>query len=121
MDHLCNLMYAAFMATSTGPTQPYRRVLDELRKRIDSGEFGVGDRLPSTRELADRHGVAPMTVRNALMELQKQGLAAPTHGVGWFVTDPPEQQPGLQERVAALEVEVASLRARLDHDPTISQ
>ncbi|MFE6309315.1 GntR family transcriptional regulator [Nocardiopsis sp. NPDC057823] len=113
------------MTTTTDPTkppvQPYRRVLDDLLNRISAGEFVVGDRLPSTRELAEQHNVAPMTVRNALAELQKQGRAAPTHGVGWFLTEPPEKEPSLHERVTALEAEVAELRARLDHDSTVSQ
>lgn len=108
------------MSDHTEPTQPYRRVLNDLLEQITSGQKEVGERLPSTRELAEKHGVAQMTVRNALRELQDRKLAAPTHGVGWFVTQPPKPEPDLQERVAVLESQISELRARLDHESTVS-
>lgn len=109
------------MTDRNGPTQPYKRVLDDLLKQITSGQKKVGDRLPPTRELASQHDVAQMTVRNALRELQARGLASPTHGVGWFVTQPPAPEPDLQERVAALEAQVSELRARIDHGSTVPE
>lgn len=101
--------------------QPWRRVYDPLKRAIEQGELAPDDQIDSTRALAERHKVAPMTVRRALRELQEHGLAKPVHGVGWFVTTPPPPEPDLQERVSALETEVQSLRARLDHDSTVSQ
>lgn len=98
---------------TAGQTQPYVRVLDDLRQKIDSGELAPGDQLPSTRTLSERHEVALMTVRRALSELQQLGLAEPVHGVGWFVTAPPVPRPDLEERVRALEAAVTELRERL--------
>jgi len=121
VDHLCELLYGGHMTDRTEPTQPYRRVLDDLLKQINSGRKRVGDRLPSTRELAEKHGVAQMTVRNALRELQDRKMAAPTHGVGWFVTQPPKPEPDLQERVSVLESQVSELRARLNHESTVPE
>lgn len=103
--------------------QPYLRVLDDLQGQISSGELRPGDQLPSTRVLADRHEVAVMTVRRAYSELQKGGRAEPTHGVGWFVTEPPAPRPDLEERVAKLETEMRVLREllteRAEHEPSV--
>src|SRR5690625_993384 len=102
--------------------QPWRRVYTALRQDIDQGRLRPGDQITSTRALAEEHGVAPMTVRRALAELQDLGVATPTHGVGWFVTTPPEPEPGLTDRVDRLEREVRELRERLDlnHDSTVT-
>lgn len=102
--------------------QPYLRVFEALKQQIDQGNLQAGDQLQSTRALAAEYEVAQMTVRRALTELQKLGLASPTHGVGWFVTTPPPAEPELDERVSALEKEVRALRERLDeHGFTMSQ
>lgn len=101
------------MTTRKTAGQPYVRVLEDLQQKIESGELAPGDQFPSTRELSEQHEVAVMTVRRALSELQKLGRAEPVHGVGWFVTTPPPPQPGLEERVRALEAAVKELRERL--------
>lgn len=109
------------MTNRQAARQPYLRVLDDLQGKISSGELSPGDLLPSTRALSERHGVAVMTVRRAYTELQKLGQAEPTHGVGWFVTEPPAPKPDLEERVRTLEVEVRELRERLvEHDSSVS-
>ncbi|WP_193518708.1 GntR family transcriptional regulator [Nocardiopsis kunsanensis] len=101
--------------------QPYLRVLDDLRGQISSGELKAGDQLPSTRVLAERHDVAVMTARRAYGELQKLNLAEPTHGVGWFVVEPPKPRPDLEERVTELETEVRVLREQLaEHESSFS-
>lgn len=108
------------MANRKEARQPYLRVLDDLQRQINSKELVPGDQLPSTRVLSERHGVAVMTVRRAYTELQKLGWAAPTHGVGWFVTQPPAPKPDLEERVRTLEAEVQELRERLIHGSSVS-
>ncbi len=44
------------------PRPAYQQLADELRQAIAAGRYEVGDRLPSTRELSESHGIAPMTV-----------------------------------------------------------
>ena len=105
----------------TDPSKPYQRVLDDLLKKITNGALTSGDRLPSTRDLAEDYSVAQMTVRNALRELQERGLAEPVHGVGWFIKEPPKPEPDLAERVSVLEAQVGELRARLEHDSTVPE
>jgi hypothetical protein len=43
----------------------YRQIAKHLRNLIDSGEYPIGGRLPSERELADRLQVSRTSVREA--------------------------------------------------------
>jgi DNA-binding transcriptional regulator YhcF (GntR family) len=72
------------------PRPAYEQLADELRQAITTGEYAPGDRLPSTRELSEVHGIAPMTVRNALRVLEDERLVVARQGRGVFVR-PPEQ------------------------------
>jgi GntR family transcriptional regulator len=64
---------------------PSRQIADALRLRINAGELGPGDRLPSERELAAEHGAARNTARQAIAILQAEGLVQAEHGRGVFV------------------------------------
>lgn len=64
---------------------PSRRVADELRHAISAGELTAGDRLPSERALAEQHGVARNTAREAVRILADEGLVTAIHGKGVFV------------------------------------
>jgi len=54
---------------------------------IALGELPAGQRLPSVRELAERAGVAPMTVANVYRELRQSGLIEAKPGAGTYVGD----------------------------------
>ena len=56
------------------PRRLYRQIADQLRQLIDHGEYPVGSRLPTERELADMLGVSRPTVREALIALEVEGL-----------------------------------------------
>ncbi|MEU1086935.1 TetR/AcrR family transcriptional regulator C-terminal domain-containing protein [Streptomyces sp. NPDC005892] len=64
---------------------PYRRIAAVLRRRIESGELGAGDRIPSTREIARQWGVAMATATKVIAELRHEGLVRPVPGVGTVV------------------------------------
>ena len=66
----------------------YERLADELRASIESGEFGPGDRLPSTLDLMGRHGVANLTVRGAYRQLVEEGLVESVPKRGFYVRRP---------------------------------
>ena len=55
-------------------------VLDRLQERIDAGEWGPGDQLPSERDLMESLGVGRPAVREALQSLERSGIVAITHG-----------------------------------------
>jgi GntR family transcriptional regulator len=74
--------------TSNGepPLPLYRRISEELRARIEAGEYGPGDRLPSELELARAYGVSRITSRQALDLLGAEGVLVRRQGMGSFVT-----------------------------------
>ncbi|WP_376705558.1 FadR/GntR family transcriptional regulator [Mesorhizobium sp. ISC25] len=81
------------------PRRLYRQVADQLRQLIDAGEFSVGDRLPTERDLADQLGISRPTVREALIALEVEGRIRIRVGSGIYVTDPPSaaSEPEMEE------------------------
>jgi DNA-binding GntR family transcriptional regulator len=63
----------------------YRRIADDIRTRITSGELGPGDLLPTQMELQDQYGVARMTARQAISALVNEGLVTSQQGKGVVV------------------------------------
>ena len=70
------------------PRRLYRQIADQLRQLIDHGEYPVGSRLPTERELADMLGVSRPTVREALIALEVEGRLRIRVGSGIYVTAP---------------------------------
>jgi CheY-like chemotaxis protein len=64
-----------------------RRIYAPLRASILSGERRAGEKLPSHVQLATEYGVAPMTMRHVLSQLEAEGLVSREHGRGTFVCD----------------------------------
>ena len=64
---------------------PRRRIADDLRGSIESGELAAGAKLPSERDLAARYGTARNTAREAISRWQTEGLVVAQHGRGVFV------------------------------------
>ena len=52
-----------------------QQVVDELRRRVQAGSLGPGERLPPVRGLATTLGVTPETVAGAYKRLVEEGLA----------------------------------------------
>lgn len=63
----------------------YGQIAEELNVRIESGEFGPGDRLPSEAALAEAKGVSVGTVKKAYDTLKKQGCIYKVRGGGAYV------------------------------------
>lgn len=65
---------------------------EELRERIEEyiakNGLGPGDRLPSERAFAEALGTSRVTLRDALMRMQDEGLIETRHGRGSFVAPP---------------------------------
>lgn len=70
----------------------YRVIADDVRARIQSGEFAGGHLLPSESELSQQFGASRVTVRKALDALRDEGLVDARQGFGWFVAADPLRQ-----------------------------
>ena len=60
------------LGRANGPL--YRQLADTLRKPIADGHFAVGSELPKEAKIAEHFGVSLITVRQALRELESDGL-----------------------------------------------
>ncbi|WP_316670308.1 GntR family transcriptional regulator [uncultured Propionibacterium sp.] len=61
------------------------QLVEGFRRRIVTGRWPPGSRVPSVRELAQEAGVNPNTVQRALAELDRSGLTATERTSGRFV------------------------------------
>jgi DNA-binding FadR family transcriptional regulator len=66
----------------------YRQIADQVRALIDSGEYAVGSRLPTERDLAEQLKVSRPTVREALIALEVEGRVRIRVGSGIYVAEP---------------------------------
>ena len=67
-----------------------KQIAEQLRNAIVSGQFKIGERLPTEDELAQRYGVSRPSVREALKRLAAQNLVRAKRGPtgGNFVVQP---------------------------------
>ncbi|TKK81216.1 PLP-dependent aminotransferase family protein [Herbidospora galbida] len=63
------------------------RLADSLKAQAAS--LRPGDRLPSSREIVQAHGVSPVTVSKAVARLVAEGVVTTRPGAGAFVAAPP--------------------------------
>lgn len=73
------------------PTPLWRSVLDDLVRRLESGEFN--ERFPTDRELMETYDVSRHTVREAVRLLQDAGRVTRHPGRGSQVEGGPFEQP----------------------------
>ena len=62
------------------------QLCEQLKRRIITGVYPPGSRLPSVRELAAEAGVNPNTMQRALAQLEQEGLARADRTAGRLVT-----------------------------------
>lgn len=75
------------MSPKSGEPHKYRGVADDLRARVQAGEFDAARKLPTERALRDHYGVSLMTVRQALGVLRDEELVEARKGAGWFLAE----------------------------------
>lgn len=65
----------------------YAQLMDTLKRRIVTGRYLPGEKLPSVRELAAEAGINPNTVQRAFSELEREGLIYTQRATGKYVTE----------------------------------
>ncbi len=76
----------------SGRSIRYREIAADLRARVESGEFGSGQVLPSEAALSREFDASRVTIRKALEMLREDGLLSSRQGAGWFVAVDPLRQ-----------------------------
>ncbi len=70
------------------PIPLFQQAKDEIKRKILDGTFAPHDKLPSERELTEQFKMSRVTIRQALSELQREGLIFKINGKGTFVSKP---------------------------------
>ena len=65
------------------------QIVHHVRRLVEQGELGVGDKLPAERMLAVQTGVSRSSVRVGLRALSAMGVVQSRHGAGTFITYAP--------------------------------
>lgn len=92
----------------------HQRILGDIERRILSGQWPPGHRIPFEMELAAQYDCSRMTVNKALSQLAKGGLIERRKRSGSFVTQPHAQSAVLEIR--DIKAEVQSLGLTYDYE-----
>jgi GntR family transcriptional regulator len=68
------------------PERQYRQIAAKLKRKIETGEYPPGMRLPSELDLREEHGASRATIRDAIGWLELRDLVEKAKGHGFIVT-----------------------------------
>lgn len=80
------------------PGSPSTQIAAQIRGQIQSGELAAGSRVPSTRQITRRWGVAMATASKVLAILKEEGLVRTRPGVGSVVAGTSSARAGASAR-----------------------
>jgi GntR family transcriptional regulator len=90
----------SFRVDGRSGVPPYLQLVQQVRQALRMGVLGVGDQLPTVREVVAAVAVNPNTVLKAYRDLEREGLVQARAGHGTFVTSlPPGPPPGIHSRL----------------------
>ncbi len=76
----------------------YIQIKDIYREKILSGELKPGDKIESEMEIQKKYGVSRITVRQAILDLEKEGMVNRERGKGTFVI----WKPAIKEHLSTI-------------------
>lgn len=91
----------------------YSQLVEHIKLAIVSGEFPLGSRLPSVRELAAEAGVNPNTMQRAFAELEREGLVLTQRTAGRTVTEDALRIEAVKRRLASAAIQTFWVSMRL--------
>jgi GntR family transcriptional regulator / MocR family aminotransferase len=114
-------MRAAISVDNASSVPMHRQIYEAWRRGILSGRFRQGDRVPSSRELAQALQVSRSTVTQAYEQLFAEGYLETAHGSGTFVRGDIHEHAlpvTAKQRAKAAEtsIRLSAFGARLDQD-----
>lgn len=78
----------------------YLQVIEDIKNKIVLGEVELGQKLPSTREIAAYYGINPNTAVRVYNEMENMGLVFTKRGLGTFVTEETKKYSSIKEEMA---------------------
>jgi len=72
---------------STKEVAKHREIYQQIHRAIVSGEYAVGQRIPTEAELGAAYSVSRPTISRALRDLEQQGYLLRRRGAGTFVRE----------------------------------
>ena len=92
-------------------------ILDDMKAKILRGEYPVGSKLPSERELSEYYNVSRIPVREALKALSDMGILEIKRGAGTFVKSTANaMQNGEKEQTETFMQQIRKLKTGQDND-----
>lgn len=78
----------------------YLQVINQIKKDMIQGRLPMGEKLPSTRELAVQYQINPNTAVRVYKEMEQLGMCFTKRGLGTFVTEDVEVITKMKEEMA---------------------
>lgn len=74
------------MFTKIEPPGLLRKIVDQVKQNIASGNLKKGDKLPSERQMSEMFGLSRATIREAIKALNTLGIIECSHGSGNYIS-----------------------------------
>ncbi len=78
----------------------YIQVIHDIEKDIITGKLGLGEKMPSGRDLALKYKINPNTASRIYKELEAQAICFTRRGLGTFVTEDGERVEQIRKDIA---------------------
>jgi GntR family transcriptional regulator len=96
-----------FVISQTDKRPMYLQIMEQMKQRIAIGDWGMGQAIPSIRQLAADIGVSVITVKRAYLELEREGVIVTRQGKGCFVASDSDLGTRIREQELAQHLEQA--------------
>lgn len=72
----------------------YQVIIDDIKSKILSGDYSVGEQIPTESAMQEKYEVSRHTVRKAILELSKEGFLRSEKGSGTYVSNQYQSKSG---------------------------
>jgi len=76
-----------FILSQTDGRPMYLQIIEQIKSRVSVGDWPMGFKLPSIREMAVATRVSVITVKRAYQELEREGVIVTQQGKGSFIAE----------------------------------
>lgn len=90
---MAKVSHMEHLNTEKGAKALYIQIKDIYRHKILNGDLKLGDRIESELEIQQKYNVSRITARQAILDLEKEGMVKRGRGKGTFVI----WRPGIEE------------------------